>query len=421
MNVFQTVALLITLTALFSYVNHRFIRLPETIGVMLIALFISLGLIGLGFAGFSGISDSARNLLARVDFNQTLMQGLLSFLLFTGALSIDFSELAQHKLDVSLLASFGVLISTGLIGSAAYGIFRFMGLDVGIGYCFLFGALISPTDPVAVLSILKVSGVPKDLEVRIAAESLFNDGIGVVLFTAIAEIVLGHESFSFARFGELFLVEAIGGGAFGLGMGWVVYLMMKSIDNYLVEVLLSLALVMGGYALVSALGMSGPIAIVVAGLVIGNHGRRYAMSDTTRHHLDQFWELLDGILNAVLFVLVGLEVLLLPFSKALLLAGLAAIPLALAARWLSIVVPAIGMRRMALLPKGSIRIMTWGGLRGGIAVALALSIPNGAERNVILAVTYIVVVGSIALQGLTIQALVLKYFPKSLPNLNLPG
>ncbi len=413
MNLFQVVALLITLTALFSFINHRVFRLPETIGVMLIALLISLAFIGLDLAGISAIGGIARTLIKQVDFNQTLMQGLLSFLLFTGALSIDLGLLAQHKFHVAILASIGVLISTAIIGTVIYTVFRLLGLEIGIGYCLLFGALISPTDPVAVLSILKVSGVPKELEVRIAAESLFNDGIGVVLFTAIAEIILDKSSFSFGHLGMLFVYEAIGGAAIGLALGWVVYRMMKSVDNYLVEIMLSLALVMGGYAFVSALGMSGPIAIVVAGLVIGNHGRKYGMSDQTRHHLDQFWELLDGILNSVLFVLVGLEVLLLPFSSSILIAGLAAIPIALAARWMSVILPALAMRRWSTLPNGSVSIMTWGGLRGGIAIALALSLPNGSERSVLLPVTYIVVVSSIAIQGLTIKKLVLKYFPKS--------
>jgi len=277
----------------------------------------------------------------------------------------------------------------------------------------LLGALISPTDPIAVLGILKSINVPKSLETKIAGESLFNDGIGVVLFIVLHEIVIGGQQPTVSHVGLIFLEEAAGGALVGLVLGWVTYRLLKSVDNYQVEVLLTLALVMGGYALASAMHTSGPIAIVCAGLLIGNHGRSFAMSDTTRHHLDTFWELVDEILNALLFVLIGLEVLVLTFTRSLLFAGMLAIPVILLARWLSVGLPVWVLRHWRKFTPGAIRIMTWGGLRGGISVALALSLPPGRERVVILAITYVIVIFSILGQGLTLKRLVTRLLPRT--------
>lgn len=405
-NVFQVVALLVSLTALFSYLNHRFLKLPTTIGVMIIALVISLVLVGLGNLGLTSITDSARTLLQRIDFDKTLMQGMLSFLLFAGALHIDINDLTAQKRVISILATVGVILSTFIFGSALYLVLALLQLNLDYIYCLLCGAFISPTDPIAVLGILKQARIPKSLKIKISGESLFNDGIGVVVFTILFEIAFRKVAISTGHIVILFLAEAIGGALFGLFLGWLTYRLLKSIDNYQVEVLITLALVMGGYTAALALHTSGPIAIVVAGLFVGNRGRHFAMSAKTRRHLDTFWELTDSILNAVLFVLIGLEVLMLSFSGRLLLAGLGAIPFILLARWISVGVPVAMLTRWQTFTPGAVTIMTWGGLRGGISVALALSLPSGRERDILLAVTYIIVAFSIICQGLTIQPVV---------------
>jgi len=406
MTIFDIIAILLTLTALFSYFNYRYIKLPTTIGVMLIALAVSLLLIGLAALGFPGIRESATRIVGAIDFDDALMQGMLSFLLFAGALHINLSELKDNKWPIAVLSFGGVLMSTGIFGTLIYYALNGLGLGMGFAYCLLFGALISPTDPIAVLAIMKSARVKKNLEVTIAGESLFNDGIGVVAFIMLGEIALGGERVFASHVGMLFLEEAVGGALFGLAIGWVAFRLLKSVDNYHVEILLTLALVTGGYALAAALHLSGPIAIVVAGLLIGNQGRRYAMSETTRHNLDTFWELIDEILNAVLFLFIGMEVLLLVFTVKLLLAGLIAVPMLLLARWASVALPVNLMRLKPKLGHGAVAIMTWGGLRGGISVALALSLPAGRERELILAVTYVLVVFSILVQGPTMNRLI---------------
>lgn len=405
MTVFQIIALLITLTALFSYLNHRFFKLPATIGVMLIALLVSLGLIAAGQLA-PGIHAEAEGLLSRIDFDATLMQGMLSFLLFAGAMHINLSDLAKQKRVVATLALVGIVISMFVFGTVIYFVLGWLGLPLSFMWCLLFGSLISPTDPVAVIGILKHANVPHSLETQIAGESLFNDGVGVVIFIVLGEMVLSGTSMSVGHIGALFLEEAVGGAVFGFVIGWIVYRLLKSVDNYRVEVLLTLALVMGGYALAAVIHVSGPIAVVVAGLFIGNHGRRLAMSDITRQNLDTFWELIDEILNALLFVLIGLEVLVLTFTRQLFLAGLLAIPAILLARWVSVALPTTVLRRWREFTPGTVSILTWGGIRGGISVALALSLPPGPEREIVLAVTYVIVIFSILGQGLTLERVV---------------
>jgi CPA1 family monovalent cation:H+ antiporter len=412
MNGFQIIAVLITLTALFSYLNHRFTRLPTTIGVMLMALTVSLGLIALRHLGLD-FEHTAARLLRGIEFDDTLMQGMLSFLLFAGALHINLNDLAEEKTAILALATVGVLLSTVIVGSGVYFVLQWLGLGVSYAFCLLFGALISPTDPIAVLGILKTVRVPKSLEITIAGESLFNDGIGVIAFVMLSEIALKGGHVTAGQVGVLFLKEAVGGAGFGLGVGWIAYMLLKSVDNYRVEVLLTLALVTGGYALASSLHTSGPIAIVVAGLLIGNHGRRFAMSDRTREHLDLFWELIDEILNAVLFVLIGLEVLQLQFTGIWLAAGLAAVPVLLLARWVSVGLPTGLMRLWRRFSPGAVTLMTWGGLRGGISVALALSLPAGKERDLLLAMTYVLVIFSILCQGVTIKSVIRRFYPAS--------
>jgi len=405
-SVLDVIALLVTLTALLAYANHRLLGLPTTIGVMLIALLLSLALIAAGELGY-GVEAWAERIVARIDFNEALMHGMLSFLLFAGALHVDLNDLGRQKGIIGTLATAGIVLSTFLVGSALYLLLPFAGSSLPYVWCLVFGALISPTDPIAVLGVLKSAKVPKSLEVKVAGESLFNDGVGVVVFLVLVGIATRSGDVSATAVIGLFALEALGGVLLGLGLGTLAYRMLKSVDNYQVEVLLTLALVMGGYALASALHTSGPIAIVVAGLFIGNQGRRFAMSDTTREHLDTFWELLDEILNAVLFVLLGLEILVLSLRGEYLIAGLLAIPVVLLARWASVGLPVRLMQRWRRFTPGAITVMTWGGLRGGISVALALSLPaESSARELLIAVTYVVVVFSILVQGLTVGTVV---------------
>ncbi|MFA6954380.1 MAG: sodium:proton antiporter [Thermoanaerobaculia bacterium] len=405
MNLVQIIALLLTLAAAFSYVNHRFVKLPVTIGVMLIALVMSLALIVLGKLG-ADVTSQAEAVLSGIDFDDTLLQGFLSFLLFAGALHIDLSDLSKQKGIVTILATVGLLISTLVIAFLLYWILPLVGVQVPLIYCLLFGALISPTDPIAVIAILRSAHVPASVETTIAGESLFNDGVGVVVFLTFLEVLRGSHEVTLGFVTALFLQEAVGGILFGLAIGYLAYRMLRSIDQYQVEVLITLALVAGGYTLASALHVSGPIAIVVAGLMIGNQGRTLAMSDVTRDHLDKFWELVDEILNAVLFVLIGLEILVVHFGRSDVAAALLTIPIVLGARWISVAAPIMVMKRFRRFTPGAITILTWGGLRGGISVALALSLPAGPNRDVLLGVTYAVVVFSIVVQGLSVGTLV---------------
>ncbi len=410
MSFLDVVAILITLAAVLSYLNHRVLRLPTTIGLLLSALCLSLVVLAVGVVVPSA-EEAARAFLARVDFDDALLHGMLGFLLFAGALHVDLSDLAHQGWTVAALATVGVLLSTALVGLMTWGLSGLLGLGLSPVHCFLFGALISPTDPIAVLGLLRQVGAPTDLAITITGESLFNDGVGVVVFLALLGVAGagGHESLTAAGVLGLFAVEVLGGVVFGLGVGLAAYWMLKSVDRYQVEVLLSLALVAGGWALAEALHLSAPIAMVVAGLLIGNQGRAFAMSDTTREHLDTFWELVDEVLNAVLFVLIGLEMLVLRFPIPALVAGLMAIPTVLLARFASVGLPVTLIRRFREVPVHAVKVMTWGGLRGGISVALALALgqqlaaTDSGSRDTILVMTYVVVVFSIAAQGLTLK------------------
>ena len=407
MKLFNILAILITLSATFSYINHRFIRWPTTIGLMVIALLVSLGLIALEPLGF-GLKEDARLLLHSIDFDETLLHGMLSFLLFAGALHVNLTDLARQKYIIGTLATAGVVGSTFIIGFASWWVLGGLGIELPFIYCLLFGALISPTDPIAVMGILKKAGVPESLETKITGESLFNDGVAIVVFLVILEIATGTDTVTASSIAGLFVKEAVGGLVFGLLIGAIAYWMLKSVENYQVEVLITLALVTGGFALARALHISGPIAIVVAGLMIGNHGRMLAMSADVRDHLDKFWELVDEILNAVLFVLIGLEVLILTFNRAYVLAGIILIPLLLATRLVCVGIPVVILKHFRTFSPNVIKILTWGGLRGGISVALALSLPAGQYREAILTITYAIVVFSIIVQGLTIGKLAQK-------------
>jgi monovalent cation:H+ antiporter, CPA1 family len=405
MSLFHILAILLTAAALFSYINYRFLKLPTTIGIMLVSLTFSLLLNLLGPVGID-IEHEVQFMLESIEFDVTLLHGMLSFLLFAGALHVDLSELSRQRGTIIFLATAGVVVTTFIIGGLSYYAFELTGLDIPFLYCLLFGALISPTDPIAVLGILRQAHAPTSLEAKITGESLFNDGMAVVVFLVLIRLATGEAGLSATDVVLLFLQEAIGGVLFGLGAGAVAYWMLKSVDNYQVEVLLTLALVTGGYALAEVLHLSAPVAIVCAGMLIGNHGRTLAMSEKTRGHLDTFWELVDEVLNAVLFVLIGLEVLALAFLQEYLLAGILAIPIVLLARFISVGIPVTVMRRFRSFSPRVVQILTWGGLRGGISVALALSLPAGAIRDALVVVTYIVVIFSILVQGLTIGPLI---------------
>jgi CPA1 family monovalent cation:H+ antiporter len=399
----EIAAVCLVITALLAYLNHRFIGLPIAIGMMAASLTLSLALVALDAAGITrGLRQYEETLLRAIDFSDVLMQGMLSMLLFAGALHVDLKQLKIYRWPVAALAVLGTTLSTLAVGFGMWVVLPFLGLDLPLIHCLLFGALISPTDPIAVMGILKSAGAPKELELVIAGESLFNDGVGVVIFSLLLGMVASGITPPTGQALQLLLREGGGGVLFGLALGYATFLLLKSVDNYEVEILLTLAAVMGGYLLASKLHVSGPLAMVVVGLMIGNQGRALAMSDTTRRYLDMFWELLDQILNAVLFVLMGMEVLMVTFRLGELVATALALAVTLLARALIVGLPAAALPRAFNLPRGSWKVLTWGGLRGGISVALALSLPAGPARDTVVALTYGVVVFSILVQGLSI-------------------
>ncbi len=409
----DTTAIILAITALFSFLNYRFIKLPTTIGVMVISLVISIVLLGLQYAGFDGITQQAQAFIQHVDFDEVVMKGMLSLLLFAGALHVNINDLLERKWAIGLMASIGVLLTTFIVGFVSFYIFAAFGFSIPLIYCLLFGSLIAPTDPIAVLGILKQAKAPKSLEIKITGESLFNDGIAVVVFVVLLGIAQGGEDMTVGHIVLVFAEEAIGGVVYGLVLGYLGYKMLTWVDNYQVEILITLALVVSGYTLAGHIHVSGPLAIVVAGLMIGNKGRMFAMSDTSREHLDTFWELIDEILNAVLFVLIGIEVLALAFDHMTLAVGFVLIPIILLARLVSTTFLLGVLRLKETLTRHAEWILTWGGLRGAISVALALALPPGDIRDTILTVTYIIVVFSILVQGLTLGKLIQVLIKKS--------
>ncbi|MGH8315063.1 MAG: cation:proton antiporter [Steroidobacterales bacterium] len=403
---FDAIALVVALTALLAWVNSRFVRLPTTIGVLAIALITSLGLVGLSRLGVSALAVRERELLSSIDFTDVLLQGMLSLLLFAGALHVDLRRLASFRWQIATLAVLGTVASTVLVGFGTWLALEQIDVALPLAFALVFGALISPTDPIAVLGILKTTQVPHSLEITIAGESLFNDGVGIVVFTLLLAMITQDTTPTFAHGVALFAREALGGAVYGIAIGFVAYRMVKSIDDSHVEILVTLGLVLGGYALAHELHVSGPIAMVAAGLLIGNKGRRTAMSDRTRDALDTFWKVIDETLNAVLFVLIGLEVILIEFPARWLGAALVVIAVTIAARAVTVGLPVAAARSWFALPRGSARVLTWGGVRGGISVALALSLPPGREHELVVMLTYCVVVFSVLGQGLTIAPLV---------------
>jgi CPA1 family monovalent cation:H+ antiporter len=401
MGFLNAAAALFVLAALFSWLNHRFIRLPSSIALLLFSLATSLGVFALGKLGLDS-ERLAQDVLAKVQLDQALLNGMLSFLLFAGALQVDLTDMAKRRWAVGFLASLGVIVSTAIAGLALWGLFAALGHAVPLIWCLLFGALISPTDPISVLAILKSAKVEKSLEMKMAGEALLNDGFAVVIFVVLLGVALGGDDATALHVARLFAQEVVGGALFGLVIGYAAYRMLAGVDSYQVEILITLALVTGGYALALQWNLSGPIVIVVAGVLIGNHGREFAMSGRSRERVDAFWELIDEILNAVLFVMIGLELLRLDLDLTYAWAAALAIPAVLLARGLSVAVGALVPGLRADFTPRVIAVLTWGGLRGGISLALALSLPNGAHRDAIIAVTYAVVVFSIVVQGLTL-------------------
>ena len=437
LSLFEIAASLLVLSALLSWLNRAYIKLPHTIGLLVMALLASFVLMAL-HAVFPalGLTETIQSAIGQIDFNETLMKGMLGFLLFAGALHVDFGKMRDAKWAIGTMATFGVILSTFIVGTGFYYLAKMFGIPMPYMWALVFGALISPTDPVAVLSILKTVKMPPALEAKIAGESLFNDGVGVVVFTIILAIAVGNtdaghammqtimvagpaeaaagghgSSVSVLDIAELFVVDAIGGAVLGLIAGWIAVRMMAKIDEHAIEILISLALVAGTYAIaqrINILGhhLSGPIAVVVAGLMIGNKGASYAMSEHTKQYLFGFWEMIDEILNSVLFLLIGLEILVLGLAPSYAWITLLAIPLVLFARLNAVFFPMKIIGTFKSFTKGAIPVLTWGGVRGGISVALALSLPENEYKPLILTATYGVVVFSIIVQGLTVKNVV---------------
>jgi len=407
LSAFDIAALLVVASALLGWFNHHFVRLPHVIGLTVMGALAAIGLmVADAFIPSITLDDWVAETLRQMDFTETLLQGMLSFLLFAGALHVDLERLRSAWLPVLLLSTLGVIVSTVLVGLAMWGVGLLLALPLAPIWYFVFGALIAPTDPVSVLGVLKEEKVPQSLQSAVAGESLFNDGVGIVVFTILLGAALTGADFSLSEGARLFAIEAGGGVLVGLVFGWIGYRALASMDEYTLEVLITLAIVMGGYALCSSLHISGPLAMAVAGLLIGNQGVTYAMSDVTRDYVIKFWELVDELLNSVLFLLIGLEMIALVPGGYHLLFGLAAIPLTLAARAVGILASTKAIPAARLQDKGAGRVLWWGGLRGGISIALALSLPPGETRELILAATFAAVLFSVLVQRATLGRLI---------------
>lgn len=409
MDYFFITTVLVVLAALFGYLNVRFLKLPNSIGLMVITIFFTLSVFALSYFD-STLLDAEKYIINQIDFKTVLLDIMLSFLLFAGALHTNFEQLKIQRWPVFVFATLGVLVSTFLVGTAMFYGLQLIGFEIKFIYCLLFGALISPTDPIAVLGILKKAGVPKKLETKIVGESLFNDGVGVVVFLTIFQIaVMGEGNVTPLDIIGLFGKEVIGGIVLGLILGWITYRLMKSIDDYDIEVIITLATVMAGTVIAHKFHLSAPLAMVTAGLIVGNDTvRESAMSKITESYVDKFWELIDILLNTILFVLIGMELLVLTFEMEYLIAGLISIPTILVCRYLSLLIPVnLFKKKLDFVPNTNL-IMTWGGLRGGISIALALGLTQEMHRDLFLVITYVVVVFSIVIQGLTVGKLVKK-------------
>ena len=403
---FDLLALLLVISAGLAYLNHRVLKLPLTVGLLVGAAAGTLLLIALdAVVPGLGLKQAIRGLVASINFPATLLDGFLAFLLFAGALQVNSADLFSRKWTILALATLATILSTGLVAAALLAASRLLGLGISLPWCFVFGALISPTDPVSVLDVLKRIGIPRGLQATVAGESLFNDGIGVVLFTLTLSLATGNQidHFGPATIASLFLLEAVGGGLLGLGLGFLAFLLLRRIDDYNVELIISLALASGTYSAAGMLGVSGPIAVVVAGILIGNNGMDGAMTETTRQHLMTFWRLVEEILNALLFLAIGLEIAAIDLDLRSVIAMAAMIPTVLVIRWLSVAASALPLNLHLPRRYGSLLILTWGGLRGGLSVAMALSLPDGPNKASMLTIAYGIVVFSIVVQGLTLE------------------
>ena len=409
LSLFEIAALLLVLSGFFGWFNHTILKLPHTIGLLVMALVSSMALLMIEqFFPDLGITTTLQAMIGQIDFYATVMEGMLAFLLFAGALHVDFSYLRSQAWAIGLMASVGVMLSTFIVGTGFYYLAALLGMPVPYIWALVFGALISPTDPVAVLSLLKSINVPHALEAKIAGESLFNDGVGVVVFSILLTIAVstGAEQVTALTVAELFVVEALGGAVLGAFTGWICYRAMASMDEHMLEILLTVGVVAATYAVAIRLHLSGPIAVVVAGLLIGNRGSEIAMSEGTRTSMFSFWELIDEILNSVLFLLIGLEVLVIALDPSFAWIAVASIPLVLSARLIAVSMPILLLSLRQTFSAGAIPVLTWGGLRGGISVALALSLPTMEFKPLLLTCTYAVVLFSIIIQGLTVKHVV---------------
>jgi CPA1 family monovalent cation:H+ antiporter len=405
MAIYQIISVLILITAAFAYINHRWIKWPATIGIMALSLMFSLLMVIFGnlVPAWSGYITK---LVGQINFEKVLMDVMLSFLLFAGAIHIDADKLKEQRWPVLVLATVGVAISTAIVSLLAYVIFGWFGISVPYIYCLLFGALISPTDPISVLGILKRVGVPKSLEMKIAGESLFNDGVGVVVFLTLLEIAAhGTENFSATGAAILFLREAGGGIIYGMLLGYASAFLMRTIDNYNVELLINLAVVTVGYQLANEMHISAPLAIIMAGIIIGTKSRQGALSPESIDTLGKFWELIDELFNAVLFLLMGMGLLVIKITPIILVIGGIMIFVVLLARWVAVWLPVKVLQYKIKFEPYAVTILTWGGLRGGLSVAMALSLPAHMYRSEFVLITYVVVVFSVIVQGLTIGKL----------------
>ncbi len=420
LTIYELAAVLLSLSAIFGWVNRRFLRLPHTIGLLLMGLGSSSFLL-LTQALFPGLelTTSLQRAIAQIDFYDTIMNGMLAFLLFAGALHVDFAKLRDQGWAIGLLATVGVVISTVVIGAVLWLVSGLVGFPVPLAWALVFGALISPVDPVAVLSLLRTVKVPESLKAKIAGEALFNDGVAVVAFSVLVAAAVsagaGSESLSPVHIGEMLLVEGVGGVVFGLLAGWLAQRAMAAIDDHVVEILVSVAVCAATYAISLRLHISGPIAVVVAGLMVGNHGSTIVMSEQVKRYMYAFWEVVDEILNSVLFLLIGLEVLVLVFAPAYAWLVLISIPVVLLGRLISVAAPITLLSLRQTFSRSVIPVMTWGGLRGGVSVALALALPDSPYKPVLLAATYAVVIFSIVVQGLSVKWVVARTLPAAPP------
>jgi CPA1 family monovalent cation:H+ antiporter len=415
--------ILLTLAAGFGFINRLSFRLPNSIGVLVIALIVALAIIFADwlFPGL-GLKRMPRELLGAVDLPSALMNGALSFLLFAGSQHVDLGQLWSSKWNVLVLATIGVVIAVSLLGGGLWLVFHLVGPPVAFAWCLVLGTILAPTDPVSVVDLLKRLGLPPRLQAIFAGESLFNDGVAVVVFGIALGIATGQGGILTATgITTTFLTEACGGGFLGLATGWIALLMMRRVDEYNLELTISLALAAGTYSLANVLHMSGPIAVVVAGLAMGSEQGRSAMSETTQRHVLTFWSLIDELLNTILFLLIGLEVVAIGFKGHDLAAAVLAIPLALGVRAISVFVPTILLNLDRPNKKGALAVLTWGGLRGGISVALALSLPAFGARSQVLTVCYAIVVFNIIIQGLTMERVVMRFYRTANPRPESPG